>query len=517
MKNNLSKLTSLLLCIIITISSISFVSCSGADAPLATSEAEKETTASVETTAVAPTDADPETSPSPETPLISETEERSETEKKSETKRPKPSTKAPSVESSPSDNDTRPSETESSPDVPCNSTVISPTETAHTPPTSSQTETATETQLKPTESTPSVSTNDAPVSPSVPEVNDFSFAATQGLRSAVSVYCLFNGGTSASAGSGVIYKLDGESGSAFIITNFHVVYNSASQTANKISDDIHIFLFGLEYAEYIIPVTYVGGSPNYDIAILYVENSEIIKNCYASGSIKPITVANSDELTAGQTAIAVGNPEADGISVTEGIISVDSEQITMNAINGLGTVDMRVIRIDTAVNSGNSGGGLFNAKGELIGIVNAKIKSEGVESIGYAIPSNIARAIADNIIDYCYGKPCETVMRGMLGVTITIDSISTSYDEEKQAIIVTQTVKVHEVVAGGLADGILKSDDLIVSLAINGRTVTVTRQHHLIDAMLDVRVGDKVEITVIRNGREITVSTIITEDCLVAY
>ena len=189
----------------------------------------------------------------------------------------------------------------------------------------------------------------------------------------------------------------------------------------------------------------------------------------------------------------------------------------MNAINGLGSVEMRVIRIDTAVNSGNSGGGLFNARGELIGIVNAKIKSEDVENIGYAIPSNVARAIADNIIDYCYEKECETVMRGMLGVTISMDSITTDYDEELGMIVITQKIKVVTVNQGGLAEEILMPDDIISDISINGVLTTITRQHHVIDAMLDVREGDKVEMTILRAGEEMTVETIITEDCLVAY
>lgn len=500
MKNNLSRLTSLLLCVIIAISSLSFASCSNANSPSATSAKEKETTGTVETTAAAPTEASSGTDP--ETPSVSETSGESV---------------APETESSPSDSGAGTTEEETPYDHPCNSTVSAPLETLHTPVASSETEIATETQLMPTESTPSFGTSDMPIPPETPEVGDFSLAATQGLRSAVSVYCLYNGETSASIGAGVIYKLDPESGSAFIITNFHVVYSDSVKNENKIIEDIRIYLFGLEYIDYAIPATFVGGSPNNDIAILHVENSELIKSCYESGSIRPITVANSDTITPGQKAIAVGNPEAGGISVTEGVVSVVSERTSLGAINGLNNVEVRVIRIDTAVNSGNSGGGLFNSKGELIGIVNAKIKRDGVENIGYAIPSNVVRAIADNIIHHCYGTNCKTAMRGMLGVTITIGSIATSYDEETQTIVVTQSIIVNDVVSGGLADGILKPGDIIRGLSINGRKVAVSMQHHLIDAMFDVRVGDTVEITVIRDGSEMTVSTVITEDCLVEY
>ena len=356
-----------------------------------------------------------------------------------------------------------------------------------------------------------------------PSVSDVSFAAAQGLRSSVSVYATFEVknffGTSSgtSSGSGVIYKLDAESGSAFIITNYHVVYYSNSTTGNGISDDIKVCLYGMESEDYAIPATYVGGSANYDIAVLRIENSELLKNVYPYGSIAEAVFADSDQIRVGQTAIAIGNPEAYGISVTTGIVSVDSEYITMSAINGSGTVAFRVIRIDTAVNSGNSGGGLFDGEGRLIGIVNAKESASDVENIGYAIPSNIARAIADNIIDYCFEKDCETVMRGLLGISVQVAALGTEYDSETGMIYRYEKIRVADVTAGGLGEKILKTGDIVKSITIGGRTIQVTRQYHLIDAMLDVRVGDTVTLTVERDGETLTVETVITEDCLAAY
>ena len=210
---------------------------------------------------------------------------------------------------------------------------------------------------------------------------------------------------------------------AFVITNYHVVYDSDSDTDNHVSDQIYLYLYGMEDEAYAIPATYVGGSANYDIAVLRVEQSEVLKSAVDSGSAAAVTVGDSDVVLPGETAIAIGNPSAtglSGLSVTRGIVSVDSEYITMTAADDSGEVSFRVIRIDAPVNSGNSGGGLYNDAGELIGIVNAKINSVELESIGYAIPSNVARAIADNIIDYCYGADCETVMRGMLGTTFIV-------------------------------------------------------------------------------------------------
>ncbi len=363
--------------------------------------------------------------------------------------------------------------------------------------------------------------------------NSVTYATAKGLRSAVSIYCTFettSGGASYwnpkpstqtyyTTGSGVIYRIDGN-GNAFIVTNHHVVYDSSSNTANGISEKIYVYLYGLESEGFAIPATYVGGSANYDLAVLYVNANEVLKEAYESGAAAAVTVGDSDALSPGQTTIAIGNPSADelgGISVTSGIVSVDSEYITMTAGTGNSEVSFRVIRTDAPVNSGNSGGGMYNDSGELIGIVNAKIASSDIENIGYALPSNVVRAVADNIIDYCYGKDCESVMRGLLGITITVSDYDTYFNIQTGLIVRAEEITVYEVTAGGLGEAILKVGDVIKSITIGDRTVSVTRQHHLIDAMLDVRVGDTVSLVIIRDGVEMTVQTSITEDCFTAY
>lgn len=358
-------------------------------------------------------------------------------------------------------------------------------------------------------------------------------AASAGLRSAVSVYCTFEkvvGGNSPwnpqkytqayyTTGSGVIYRLE-EDGGAFIVTNYHVVYDADSATDNGVSDKIYVYLYGLESEEYAIPASFVGGSANYDIAVLRVDENDVLREAFERGSASAAKIGDSDAILPGESTLAIGNPSStglSGISVTRGIVSVDSEYITMTASDNSGDVTFRVIRTDAPVNAGNSGGGLYNANGELIGIVNAKISSTEIESIGYAIPSSVATAIADNIIDYCYGKDCETVMRGILGVTVQTSALSTKYDTDSGTLVKIEEVSVYEVNRGGLAESILKPGDIIRSIKIGNVTKTVTRRHHLIDAMLDVREGDTVEITLVRNGEEITVSTTISADCISAY
>ncbi len=362
--------------------------------------------------------------------------------------------------------------------------------------------------------------------------NSITLATAKGLRSAVSIYCTFETTSGSSSpwnprpgtqtyyttGSGVIYDID-SMGNAFIVTNHHVVHDSSSNTENGISEKIYIYLYGLENEAFAIPATYVGGSANYDVAVLRVDESQVLKEAYQSNAAAAVSIGNSDEIYPGQTTIAIGNPSAEelsGISVSSGIVSVDSEYITMSS--GSGEIQFRVIRTDTPVNSGNSGGGMFNDRGELIGIVNAKISNSSIENIGYALPSNVVRAIADNIIDYCYGKDCENVMRGMLGITVEVSDYNTSLDINTGLVVRQEEIRVYEVTSGGLGDAILKSGDIIKSIAIgDSDKVFVTRQHHLIDAMLDVRVGDTVYIVILRNGTETTVSTVITEDCLTAY
>jgi serine protease Do len=337
------------------------------------------------------------------------------------------------------------------------------------------------------------------------------YAANVGLRSVVSIYAEF--GDKVGVSSGVIYDLNIVAGSAFIITNYHAVYTEEY----GLSENIDCYLFGMESVEYAIPATFVGGSPNYDLAILRVDDSKVIRAAGAHGSITEARFANSDQVFPGQTAIAIGNPKMSGIAVTSGIVSVDSEQIYIQSSTGNGSVQMRVIRVDTPVNLGNSGGGLFDENGNIIGIVNARSSSTSTENIGYAIPSNVARAVADNIIDYCYGTDCTSVMRAMLGVTVTISSLSTNYNIDTGRLERIEEVSVHEVTPGALADGIFEVGDIIKTVSIGNQSLNITRQHQLIDAMLDARVGDTVSFTLIRNGEEIELRTIITEACLTAY
>lgn len=339
------------------------------------------------------------------------------------------------------------------------------------------------------------------------------------LRSSVSIYCTFVqegrwGRTteSYSAGSGVIYQLDKAAGDAIIVTNYHVVYSASSRQENGIAEGITVYLYGSEVSGMELEATYVGGSMYYDIAVLRVRDSDVLKDSEAVA----VTVADSDAVQVGSTAIAIGNAEGSGISATSGIVSVASEYITMTAADGVTAVNYRVMRVDTAVNSGNSGGGLFDSSGRLIGIVNAKTVTSGVENIGYALPSSVVEAVVDNILDYCLDTDCESVMRALLGVTVKTVSSQAVYDEDTGLLSVVQTVAIYEVSEDQIGN-VFQEGDILVSVELHGETRQLTQQYHVIDLLLTARVGDEVTFTVLRDGEQIQLTVTITEDCLSAY
>ncbi len=349
----------------------------------------------------------------------------------------------------------------------------------------------------------------------VGSVPDSDRAYNLALLSAVSVYCDFTVGsgwreeTATSAGAGVIYQLDKSTGDAYILTNYHVVYYAEAN--DPICKEITLYLYGMEYTDYAIEATYVGGAMNYDIAVLKVEGSEILKTSKARAA----TVANSNDIVVGGSAVAIGNPEAGGISVTQGIISVDSEELTMTGADEVTEVTFRTIRIDAAVNHGNSGGGLFNSAGKLIGIVNAKIVAEDIDGIAYAIPSNIATGVAQNIIDNS-ARPDynDGVWRCLLGVSVAGTNSRCEVDDQQGIVTIREDVVVAEVVEGGLAYGLLRENDLIRSVKIGSRTYEISRTFMIVDAMLNARVGDTVVLTVERNGTPTEISIDITENCI---
>jgi S1-C subfamily serine protease len=348
------------------------------------------------------------------------------------------------------------------------------------------------------------------------------------------------------AGAGVIYELDKQKGDAYIITNYHVCYSSEVNAIDGIATRFTTYIYGAEtidladlyylgnynnkntdYADKFefdneglpvidygfgaIEAEYIGGSESYDIAVLKVTGSEVLKN----SDCKEVDIYDSNNVTAGASAIAVGNPDACGISVTNGVVSVDSEYVSFEIGNS--AVNLREFRIDTPVNPGNSGGGLFDGFGRLIGIVNGRTKDTSIQNINYAIPSNIAIGVAECIIDTCDGID-RKLNRVLVGISLQTINSKAYYDDETGLMNIVETVAIGNVNQNSLAEELgLNVGDVITSVKIVKEDEVIEkdikRSFALSDAMLLVRVGDSVIFSYSRNGVEGTfVTTALTED-----
>ncbi len=225
------------------------------------------------------------------------------------------------------------------------------------------------------------------------------------LRSGVSLAAQFTsrtGGGSTSFGSGVVVDFDEATGETYIVTNCHVIYNDASREIY--AEDIYCYLYGHDNdynsVENRFKASVIGASVEYDIALLkasggvYKDEAE-----FDLKAAKPVAASFSenDDVFVGEEVYAVGNAEAQGMSVTRGFITKERETVSLNLSDRFPKVseyynDYSVIRTDAAINEGNSGGALFGRDGSIKAIVNAKVSSEGVESMGYALPaSNVKR------------------------------------------------------------------------------------------------------------------------------
>ena len=264
---------------------------------------------------------------------------------------------------------------------------------------------------------------------------------------------------------------------------------------------------------YKLKATYVGGSLTQDLAVLKVEGSDVLKNSSARGA----DIGDSDKLSVLDPVIAIGNPEGYGISVTKGIVSVESESLEMVGADGATALDLRVIRVDAAINEGNSGGGLFDENGDLVGIVNAKRTGSEVDNIGYAIPISFAKNFAENIIHYCDGSTVIHPSRCLMGITVTAKVLGLRVDETTGKLYKVEIVEIEEFTEDSIASDALRVGDRITSISVDGVRRDVERLYHVIDHMLTARVGSTVILDIIRDGETMTVSIEMTEDSLSVF
>ncbi len=266
------------------------------------------------------------------------------------------------------------------------------------------------------------------------------------------------------AGSGVIISSGG-----YIITNNHVV-EGASNIVVRLTD-------GSQHK-----ATLIGADSKSDIAIISITPSEDV-------ILTPAVIGNSDALNLGQTVIAIGNPLGElGGTVTDGIISCLAREI---AIDGSGT--MTLLQTNAAVSPGNSGGGLFDLYGRLIGVVNAKFSGEGVEGISFAIPMNTAYDVAKQLIDkgYVSGRPA-------LGVALSqVQYGSGIFGVTGYQVVVADPKNVKE----------LKVNDIIIG--INNQQVSTLGE--ISDIVSSHKIGDVLTLTVVRDRRYVEVEVTLVE------
>ena len=272
------------------------------------------------------------------------------------------------------------------------------------------------------------------------------------------------------AGSGVIISSDG-----YILTCAHVV-DGASNITVTINDK--------DYT-----ATLVGEDTTSDIAVIKID----------ANGLTPATVGDSDGLKVGQSVMAVGNPLGElGGTVTGGMISALNRSVTIQGSSSVNT--MSLIQMDASVSPGNSGGGLFNMNGELVGIVNAKSSSSDAEGLGFAIPINDAIKVAQELLEngYVTGRP-------YLGITyLAVTDAQTA----SQLGVNAYGVYVVEVVKGGPAEKAgLQAGDRIVS--VDG--TEIASKDDLGTLMQKHAAGDTLSITIAREGQMQTVNVTLGE------
>ncbi|WP_248035101.1 trypsin-like peptidase domain-containing protein [Streptococcus sp. oral taxon 431] len=279
-----------------------------------------------------------------------------------------------------------------------------------------------------------------------------------------------------SEGSGVIYKKEGNF--AYLVTNTHVI-NGAKKVDIRLADGTKV------------PGEIVGSDTYSDIAVVKIAADKVT------------TVAefgDSDQLTVGETAIAIGSPLGSEYAntVTQGIVSSLNRNVSLKSEDGQ-AISTKAIQTDTAINPGNSGGPLINIQGQVIGITSSKIATNGgtsVEGLGFAIPSNDAINIINQLEKN--GK----VTRPALGIQMVNLSNLSSSDLQRLNIpsSVTAGVVVRSVITSMPANGHLQQYDVITK--VDDKAISSTTE--LQSALYSHSIGDSMTITYYRNGKEET-------------
>lgn len=275
--------------------------------------------------------------------------------------------------------------------------------------------------------------------------------------------------TSAASGSGFVLTDDG-----YILTNYHVIEASSSITVS---------FFDGSSAE----ATLIGYDVSNDIAVLKVERTDLI----------PVVLGDSNNMNVGDDVVAIGNPLGElTFSLTAGTVSALKREVTTS--NG---ITMNLIQTDCAINSGNSGGALFNLYGEVVGITNAKYSSNSmsdasIDNIGFAIPVNSVKEIVKSIIENGY------VSKPYVGISVT------DVSEETQGYGLPKGAAVKQVVADSpAAEAGLQVNDIITKVG----DTEITGSSQLVGIVSEAAVGDVLKITVYRQGSTLELEVTVGE------
>ncbi len=339
--------------------------------------------------------------------------------------------------------------------------------------------------LEKSETKPTISTNTGDLK-TVVDLADYSGTAVavseKALPSVVGINVVYTvsafGGRTAQGeaeGSGIIISEDG-----YIVTNNHVISAESSSLYYTIegAKEITVKLYN-DDNEY--KATVVGTDEYTDIAVLKIDKT----------GLTPATLGNSDNLKVGETVFAIGNPVGMEYSVTSGIVSAKDREVEVD-----GTT-YTAIQTDAAINSGNSGGALVNANGEVIGINTLKLSGTGIEGIGFAIPISSATDIINQLIQN------KTVKRPYIGIEgSAIDSYSAKRYNLPEGIYVESIEKDSPADKAGL-----KEKDIITK--IEGTEVKTVDELNKIKNKHSI--GDKVVLTVYRNGKDQEINLTLAE------
>lgn len=281
-------------------------------------------------------------------------------------------------------------------------------------------------------------------------------------------------------GSGVIIDDVKQSGYAYILTCYHVVQYSP--------DQVYIMLYDSFEPIKAVRVSRTAYTTTYDLAIYKIENSDVYKKSAAA----PCTVADSGSVVVGQGVVAIGNPQGRGFSTTDGIVSVASELITVQN----SAYQHRVMRISSPINAGNSGGGLFDSTGNLLGIVSVKAEdsaTSSVDCIAYAIPSTLAVNVAYNMIRNSILSLAYT------GLSFAVESGSlTQFEEVDGRRLPYSSIVISAITEDSPFSGHVRVGQKVVGFMFNGQLVKFRNVYSLEDYAPAIKVGD--QLTLVLEG-----------------